>query len=150
MNKYILTLLLLLTSMGVMAEGEIVDSWDTTAIHFTCEYPIAREDGSILLLTEIGNVEFYLTGPNTVAPVTWGTSVGKNIIACEYFLDISGLTDGQYYVTATVSDIDLRKSVYATDPAVTIGAYAFEVQNYIKPPKSITGLMGVLIPRVDP
>ena len=148
LNKILLALALLFPSL-VLAEGLIYDPWDTSAIQLICQYPIEREDGTILLTTEIGSVDFYLTGPNSVAPISW-TSMGSNIIACEYLMSTVGLVDGQYYVTATVTDTDLRTSVYATAPAVTVGAYAFEISSYVKPPKPMTGLTGVGIPRVGP
>jgi len=144
MKNYFLALALAFATPAVMAEGEIFDPWDTPTIQFTCTYPIEREDGTMLMLTEIGAVDFYVSDPadgnNWVQKAT-------NIVACEGFVDISNLADGQYYATATVTDTDSRQSVYATTPGVTIGAYAFEISSYTKPPKGLTGMTGVGIPR---
>ena len=150
MKKILLAAVAAMIPFTAMSEGLIYDPWDTPAIQLTCQYPIEREDGTPLLLTEIGSVEFYLTGPNSIEPIAWGASLGSNIIACEYLMSTVGLADGQYYVTATTTDTDLRVSQYAADIAVTIGAYAFEISSYVKPPKAMTGLTGVGIPRVGP
>ena len=149
MKKILLAAVAAILPFTAMAEGEILDPWDTPSIQFTCQYPIEREDGTPLLTTEIGSVDFYLTGPNSVAPIPW-TILGSNIVACEYLMSTTGLVDGQYYVTATVTDTDLRMSAYATTAGVSVGAYAFEISSYIKPPKGLTGLTGVGIPRVGP
>lgn len=131
MRSKILALLLLLAPVGVMAEGVVIDPAVNAFLEISCVFPTKREDNTQLFRDEIQSVTFFHT---TVVDQNNWTKHSVNLIDCAAIMDMTAFPDGQYYVTATVTDTEERQSVYADNSLVTKGAYAFEVKRGVEPP----------------
>ena len=80
-----------------------------TTLTVTCEYPVAREDGTALAVNEIARVNFFVekNGVGGYLPA------GENTTACKQVYDLSQVPDGVYVYVVTTVDTDGRESRYS-------------------------------------
>ncbi len=108
--KYLLPFLLLL-SFNVLANSLSFDPNipGNSTLTITCEYPIAREDGTKLDINEIATVKFFVekNGVGGYLPA------GENATACRQVYDMSQVPDGAYVYVVTAVDTDGRESQFS-------------------------------------
>lgn len=134
--KQILFIFILMSFVfSALAEGPVVDPTITPIWTVTCNYPIEREDGTPLAISEIARVEFKVSQDKT----TWQPA-GQNTTECKQIYDLSAVPDGQYYYTPMTVDTAGRQSVlaYDADP----GEVSALVVKRIANPNHPTGVQG--------
>ncbi len=131
--KYLLFMLAILMSGDATAAVNITA--DPTNINeqkliLTCDYPIEREDGAPLALSEIAKVNFFVTS-NGVR-----TAAGSNNAACTQTYDLTAVPDGSYVYTVQTEDTGGRVSADSTTVTMVV--------KRIANPNSPTNLQGTL------
>ena len=126
-------LILLLLSFNAFANSLTFDPTipGQTTLTITCEYPIAREDGTALAINEIAKVNFFVekNGVGGYLPA------GENMTACKQVYDLSQVPDGVYVYAVTAVDTDGRESQFS---ATNVNATVKRLAN-LNAPASVTG-----------
>ncbi len=96
----------------------VVDPAITPSATIVCAYPIAREDGTPIAISEIATIMFYvgrLTGDyqDQVASAV-------PIPGCKLAIDVTKVLDGDYFYVMTAIDTDGRESSYSSEITLTV------------------------------
>lgn len=104
--KATLATIVLAFSINSIAQTYTIDPTipGQSKVQISCDMPIEREDGTILAIDEIKQINYYIT-KNDVR-------IAEPIISsdCVEIFDLSTVEDGKYVYSITAVDVDHRES----------------------------------------